>query len=344
MGNILFIEYQDKMVELFDTEFVDLEAGRLRIHRAPHACRFAGCPNADWYISDCILAYHQRKQVSDKGWKFPSSCPDHRNVSKQMFTAKNNTEICKITAKRSFRAEYDAATYASTLTTRQYPYNCDSCGNWHLSSLSPEQQRELEDRKAQRLRENNLGEKIVAAQAAPIKQPAPVVSAPSAPAVVSAPTGPSSMTSIVQAKEERAAKAVDMYKGGVRVMDIVKELGVSASIIYLYLREAGISKRGPSRSSDARTPSPNIPARFQPTDLDTQEAELLRQLEEVKRKKQLLEEAKRLRVEMVGENAFRITKEGEHATLPMSELEPLIDRLMSLVQPQQPEAVGSEAF
>jgi len=263
-----------------------------------------------------------------------------------MFIAKNNTEICKSTSKRLFKTEDDALTYASTLATRQHVYKCDSCDGWHLSSLSAEQMQELEDRKAQRVRENyvgSLGEKLVAAQAEQAKQPAQTEATspvPPAPVGLSAPIGPSSMASIVQAKEDRSAKACDMYKRGVRVVDIAKELDVSAPIIYGYLREAGV-ERDQNRPSTSR---PRTPARFEPVDLDTQEADLLRQLAEIKHKKQMMEEAKKLRVEMVGENAFRITKEGEHATLPMSELEPLIDRLMSLVQPQQPEAVGSEAF
>ncbi len=61
------------------------------------------------------------------------------------------------------------------------------------------------------------------------------------------------------------------------------------------------------------------------------------QLEEVKRKKRLLEEARRMRVELVGTTAFRIMKEGEHATLSLDELLPLIDQLMSLVPKPTPQ-------
>ena len=60
----------------------------------------------------------------------------------------------------------------------------------------------------------------------------------------------------------------------------------------------------------------------------------------------MLEEARRLRVELVGTTAFRIMKEGEHATLSLDELEPLIEQLIGLVPAPQTEQVEPvlEAF
>jgi hypothetical protein len=309
----LFMDYQGKMVELYDTELSELEAGRLRIHRAPHACRFLGCKHADWYISDRVLAFHERKRVESRFWKMPTSCPEHRNISKQLHIAKTNTKLCPTSKKRSFDTENDALFYASTLATKQFVYKCDNCDDWHLTSLSPAQVADLEDRKKQREREayiGDLGQKIIKAQSEP--EPAAV-----APAITT---------------PESAELAVcRMYRDGAHVSTIASDLHVSAPKIYEWLKKHNVPMRR-NRKPSGMSASPFKP----PVDLEAEEARITAQLEGIKRKRQMMEEAKRLRVEQVGANGFRIMKEGEHATLTLNDLEPLIDQLMALVpQPVQ---------
>jgi len=316
----MFTEYQGNMVELYDTELPELEAGRLRIHRAPHACRFLGCKHADWYISDRILAFHERKKMESPFWKMPSSCPEHRNVSKQLFIAKTNTKLCPSSSKRSFDTGADAQVYASTLATKQFVYKCDNCEDWHLTSLSPEQVVELEDRKKQREREayvGNLGQKMIETQATALAT------------TVKTPAAPKEETMTTTESDEM--KICRLYREGKRVADIAVEQGISAPTVYNCLKRHNVQKRHKILSTPPISPfkSPII-------DLDAEEARITAQLEEIRRKRVLMEEAKRLRVEQVGANGFRIMKEGEHATLTLNDLEPLIDQLMALVpQPVQ---------
>jgi transposase-like protein len=121
-----------------------------------------------------------------------------------------------------------------------------------------------------------------------------------------------------------------MYREGALTRDIETTLNAAAPTIYQWLKKHNVPLRSAGRSSSTKPTTSHSPFRA-PVDLDTEEARLLAQLEEIRRKRQMLEEAKRLRVELVGTTAFRITKEGEHATLPLDELEPLIEQLMSLV-------------
>jgi hypothetical protein len=306
----MFTDYQGKMVELYDMELPELESGRLRIHRSPHACRFIGCQHSDWYISDRVLAFHQRKQMESRGWKMPTSCPDHRNISKQLHIAKTNTKLCPSSSKRSFDTENDAQFYASTLVSKQFVYKCDNCDDWHLTSLSPEQVVELEERKKQREREHhigNLGQKMIEAQSALV-----------APAAETATTTP----------ESTELDVCRMYREGARVTTIAADLRVSAPKIYEWLKKHNVPmRRKPSGMSLTLAASPFKP----PVDLDAEEARITAQLEEIKRKRQMMEEAKRLRVELAGTSGFRIAKEGESATLSLNDLEPLIEQLMSLV-------------
>jgi predicted DNA-binding transcriptional regulator AlpA len=311
-ANTLFNQYQGKMVELYATEVPELEAERLRIHKSPNSCRFPNCSNPEWYISDRVYAFHDRRSRTEPSWKFPTSCPEHRRVSKQMYISKQNPDLCPKTGKRSFYDEQSAQVFASTLPQKQYVYKCDQCDEWHLSSLSPEEQVQLEERQKQRDREN---------------RPAPVITRPSTPATPTAAT------------ETSEAKACRLYREGSRVAEIATEVGASEPTIYGWLKKNGIpmrtgsGSRGPRKIDIAPESSP-----FKPpvVDYDAEEARLTHQLEEVKRKKQMIADAKVLRVEMMGMTAFRITKEGEHATLPLAELEPLIEKLMALV-PQQAE-------
>jgi hypothetical protein len=315
---MLFMDYQAKMVELYDTELPELEAGRLRVHRAPHACGFLGCKHADWYISDRVLAFHERKRVESRFWKMPTSCPEHRNLSKQLVIAKTNTKLCPTSKKRSFDTENDALFYASTLATKQFVYKCENCVDWHLTSLSPAQVAELEERKKQREREayvGDLGQKIIKAQS----EPAPAAVAPAAEPATTTP-------------ESTELDVCRMYREGARVTAIAADLRVSAPKIYEWLKKHNVPmRRKPSGKSLTLAAPPFKP----PVDLDAEEARITAQLEEIKRKRQVME-AKRLRVEPVGANGFRIMKEGEHATLKLNDLEPLIDQLMALVpQPVQ---------
>lgn len=334
--NMLFMKQPDgKMVELYASELIEFEAARLRIHRAPHNCRFAGCSNPDWYISDRVLSFHERKRLEVDHWKFPSSCPEHRAASKQLFIAKQNPDLCPKSKKRQFKSQQDAAEYASTLANQQYAYACDDCDGWHLSSLSPEQNAELQERKQQRQRERenlNFGQK-------PVETAASVVSST---ATLTAATSPAP---VVAPAEDAETQSCRMYKDGVRVTEIAVRLGISTASIYQYLRKNRIQTKAVGRGAYKSTfTSP--PAISSTVDLDEAEARLLQQLQDVQRKKKLMDEAKRLRVEMVNSNAFRIMKEGEHATLPMADLEPLVNMLIALApQPdaaEQAVAVGAE--
>lgn len=330
MSNTLFIEYQGKWTELYETELTDLESSRLRIHRAPHACRFLGCEHSDWYISDRVLAYHERKRTAEPYWKMPTSCPKHRRLSKQQHLAKANNTLCPSTSKRSFDNEPEAQDYASTLASKQHVYNCDDCGQWHLSSLSPEQMVELEERQKQRERESyigSVGKKMILAAASAPAVPAPALVPKPIPAPVAAHVAAPAAAVSMESKE---AEACERYRRGDRVADIAADLHISTPTIYAWLRQNNVPKRAVGRPSTL-TNSPSTSPFKPPVDLDEEEARALAVVEEIRRKKKVLEEAKSLRVELVGGSAFRITKEGERAVLPITELEPLIEKLLTLV-------------
>ena len=141
--------------------------------------------------------------------------------------------------------------------------------------------------------------------------------------------------------ESEELKVCRMYRDGIRVADIAVELRVAAATIYNCLKKYNVPKRQPHKILTTPPDSPRQPRAARPPsdspfkapiiDLDAEEARITAQLEEIRRKRVLMEEAKRLRVELAGTNGFRIMKEGESATLSLNDLEALIEQLMSLV-------------
>jgi hypothetical protein len=272
---------------------------RVPLHKQD-PCRFCG---RVWYLSEGLLQFHRDKRQGNEHWKSPTSCPECRRLSAaNAASRRSNCPSSKVEFETKAEAEkYERFNREKHNSAEQYVYYCAKCHNYHMTTHKPT--------------DTSSG-----ALASPLGRAAASVP----PAPVAAPAAPA------PAGESRELAACRMYREGALTRDIETTLNAAAPTIYQWLKKHNVPLRSAGRSSSTKPTTSHSPFRA-PVDLDTEEARLLAQLEEIRRKRQMLEEAKRLRVELVGTTAFRITKEGEHATLPLDELEPLIEQLMSLV-------------
>lgn len=345
----LYVRKDGKLIELYDTDKPDLDAGRLRMHKA--TCRFEGCEN-DWYISDRKMAWHERKKKEIPTWKTPSSCPEHRKFSLLNAIYSRNHDQCP-TGKIIFANEEDAekATELSATGDKKRAYACDKCGGFHHTSLSLKEYRELDktihsnpvdipkcpktgkrsfetEQQALEFEERNREQYGNPHQYAYACEDCPSWHLSSSPpgnnriAQVRLPVALETSTSLTGVGHKQGietAEVLRLRESGLTMQQIADRLHVSVATVSYHLRKD---------SKDVATPATVSKTGHQ--DLDVVEAELLRQLEEIQKKKKLMEEAKRLRVEKVNPNSIRIAKEGEAAILPMSELDQLINALTAL--------------
>lgn len=245
-------------------------------------------------MSERKNAYHSRQMVAKEDWRFPTSCPAHRDLSK-LKTIAARSELCEKTGKRSFVSKSEADTFAAAQASNynaptQRSYECLDCGGFHLSSMTPEQNTHAQ-----------------------------------APSLVKSTDQPI----------DKEKQICQLYREGKSTSEIGEQFQMHYLTVCKILRQHGLwtVKTGHPHHAVAKMPPAPvtlIKASDTVESLDAAEASLQAQLLAIQKKKQMLEEAQRLRVEMVGEKAFKISKEGEHATLPITELEPLIDQLMDL--------------
>lgn len=298
-------EEDGRLVELFEDELDLLRSGTLRMHRQ-QPCRFAECQEI-WYLSERKNAYHSRQMVAKesegKEWKFPTSCPLHRDLSKIRHIA-NTTDLCSKTGKRTFKTRLDADTFATARVSNsggplQHSYECEDCGGFHLSSVSQEQQDAIDRAKSA----NDITTVITAsaAQAKPAQLPVP-------------PATPLS----------KDAQVCQLFREGKSVKEIGEQFEMHHLSVYKVLRQYGLVDW--TTRPHKKSPVPSVTSITGGHTVESIEAEIQR----LQQKKKMLEEAQLLRVEVVGDKAFKISKEGEHATLPITELEPLIEQLMKI--------------
>lgn len=283
-----------RLVELFDNELDLFRSGTLRMHKQP-PCRFLECQQ-DWYLSEGKNAWHSRQMVAKEDWKFPTSCPAHRDLSK-IRTIANSTELCEKTGKRSFRSKTEADTFSVARASNngaplQHSYECDSCRGFHLSSMTEDQQVTLE-----RAKSASAVTTIISPSAAQARPPAPI--------------------------DNKDAQICQLSREGRSPSEIGKQFGMHHLTVVKILRQYGLW----TTSHAVRTPA--APVTSIKAASDTVES-IDVQIQQLLHKKKMLEDIQRLRVEMVGEKAFKISKEGEHAVLPITDLELLINHLMSL--------------
>jgi transposase-like protein len=296
---------EEKLIDIASHE----DRLRVPLHKQ-EPCRYC---SRTWYLSEGLLQFHRDQKQTNDHWKFPTSCPECRPLSAATTASRrSNCPSSKVEFGSKAEAEkYERFNREKHNSVEQYVYYCAKCHNYHLTTNKPT--------------DTSSG-----ALASPLGRAA--ASAPPAP--VAAPTAPA------PAGESRELAACRMYREGALIRDISAALNAAAPTIYQWLKKNNVPMRTTGRPASAK-PAPS-PFKAPIVDFDTEEARLLAQLEEVRRKRQMLEKAKRLRVELVGATAFLIMKEGEHATLPMDELVPLIDQLMALVP--QTEQVEPEAI
>ena len=290
-----------EVFEVLDTKMIDAfpeEKGRndvIQIRKHCPQCR------RRWDISEKKLEHHKRKQEADPSWKLPFLCPVCRPNAR-----------CDVSGKKVFHSEEGANRFQQHAkdtygNATQFPYHCEHCGLWHLTSKEPVQQ-------------TNSG-----TLASGLGLLAATHAAPSSETTEMAETTPKRRTGETRGAtgETRELVRALVAKGKDRLA-MAEELGVSLACVDYHqrkLQEEGNPKPKPSQPVSGISIG----------SLDDEEAALRAQLEAVQRKKQILIEAKRLKVDLINNNhSILIQKEGERMVLPFEERDRLIEMLMDL--------------
>jgi hypothetical protein len=289
----------EKMVDRYPSE----DTRYVRIHKQQD-CFYCG---AAWYLSDGKLLFHQRKQVEDLTWKFPTSCPGCRNRSKTDATQAHKSRC--VSGKQEFDSAQKAETYNREVLEKrgfvsQRPYQCPDCHLFHLTSQPVE------------VSSGTLASPLgkVAVRAKPVRQ-----------------------------HGESRAEIARLLALGRSPAEIAAELKMGLTNVYHHKRALKMPAMPATPASPAATAVVGSRVRvLDERDLDAVEEDLQRQLEEVQRRKSMIAEARMLRVELVS-GAIRIVKEGEHMLLPFEERDKLVSLLSLLTMVGRTEAIGCEA-
>lgn len=273
------------MVDAFSYE----DLNRTPFHKQD-ACIWCG---SAWYLSEGKLRYHQMEKTKNPRWKFPTSCPDCRKLSKSK-ALENRKSNCP-SNKREFDTAADADTYQRLNKEKyggepQHSYYCPQCHNYHLSSKEP-------------------------------------VTTPSSGSLTSSLAKVAQMEMPVGKRKER--KAGESRAEVARLLGLGHSTAEIASRLNMTQTNVSYHKRNIEGAPSTTKPAVVDVEALDADDLDATAERLRLQLEEIQRKKVRLAEAKMLRVELVN-GAIKIVKEGEHMLLPFAERDQLVQLLTQL--------------
>lgn len=272
----------------------------VRLHPQPE-CFFCGSP---WYLSEGKRVFHQRKKDKHLDWKFPTSCPACRPQSR---VSALQTHISKCpSGKQEFKSEQDAEKYNQEVVEKrglnsQRSYQCPDCHFFHLTSQ-------------------------------PTEVSSGALASPLGKAVASV-----DAMKLVKKPAETRSEVARLLAFGRSVSQIAAELNMTATNVYYHKRKLD-QKSAVHKTTVARVKATAARV-LDERDLDAEEQNLQRRLEEIQRRKARLADARMLRVELVN-GAIKIVKEGEHMLLPFAERDQLVSLLTTI---KQPESIAFEA-